>query len=65
VLRVKVTSTWTAGPKVSQQNIDQSMTLPPPARLLPIVHPGAMCSPGVNMGTLTGLQLCGPIRNKL
>ncbi|KAK3542983.1 hypothetical protein QTP70_008518 [Hemibagrus guttatus] len=34
-----------AGPKVSQQNIAQSRTLPPPARLLPIVHPGAMCSP--------------------
>ncbi|KAK3531074.1 hypothetical protein QTP70_009447 [Hemibagrus guttatus] len=32
-----------AGPKVSQQNIAQSRTLP--ARLLPIVHPGAMCSP--------------------
>ncbi|KAK3539290.1 hypothetical protein QTP86_033700 [Hemibagrus guttatus] len=33
--------------KVSQQNIYQSRTLPPPARLLPIVHPGAMCSPGL------------------
>ncbi|KAK3505862.1 hypothetical protein QTP70_003825 [Hemibagrus guttatus] len=35
-----------AGPKVSQQNIAQSRTPPPLARLLPIVHPGAMCSPG-------------------
>ncbi|KAK3548795.1 hypothetical protein QTP70_020682, partial [Hemibagrus guttatus] len=32
-------------PKVSQQNIAQSMALPPPACLLRIVHPGAMCSP--------------------
>jgi len=39
-------STWMAGPKVSQQNIAQSITLPPPACLLPIVRPGAMCSPG-------------------
>ncbi|KAK3561432.1 hypothetical protein QTP86_002841, partial [Hemibagrus guttatus] len=46
VLRVKVTSPWMAGPKVSQQNIAQSMRLPPPARLLPIVHAGAMCFPG-------------------
>ncbi|KAK3541089.1 hypothetical protein QTP86_012748 [Hemibagrus guttatus] len=38
-----------AGPKVSQQNIAQSRTLPPLARLLPIVHPGAMCSPDVTM----------------
>ncbi|KAK3555257.1 hypothetical protein QTP86_014833 [Hemibagrus guttatus] len=43
---VKVTSTWMAEPKVSQQKIAQGMTLPPPARLLPIVHPGAMCSAG-------------------
>ncbi|KAK3574259.1 hypothetical protein QTP86_004397 [Hemibagrus guttatus] len=41
VVHVKVTSTWMAGPKVSH-----SMTLPLPACLLPIVHPGAMCSPG-------------------
>ncbi|KAK3533963.1 hypothetical protein QTP70_034997 [Hemibagrus guttatus] len=47
VLRVKVTSTWMAGPKVSQQNIAQSRTVLPPARLLPIVHPGAMCSPDI------------------
>ncbi|XP_067287607.1 secreted immunoglobulin domain 1 [Pseudorasbora parva] len=32
---------------VSQQNIAQSITLPPPACLLLIVHPGAMCSPGL------------------
>ena len=38
---VKVTSTCIAGPKVSQQNIAQSITLPPLACLLPIVHPGA------------------------
>ncbi|MCJ8742286.1 hypothetical protein PDJAM_G00080250 [Pangasius djambal] len=33
------------GPKVSQQNIAQSITLPLPACLLPIVHPGAISSP--------------------
>ncbi|MCJ8731866.1 hypothetical protein PDJAM_G00204410 [Pangasius djambal] len=33
------------GPKVSQQNIAQSITLPPPACVLPIVHPGAISSP--------------------
>ncbi|KAK3528760.1 hypothetical protein QTP70_011191 [Hemibagrus guttatus] len=56
VLRVKVTSTGTAGPKVSQQNIAQSMTLPPPARLLPIVNPCAMCSP-----VLTYAWVCGSL----
>ncbi|KAK3540285.1 hypothetical protein QTP70_029622 [Hemibagrus guttatus] len=46
VEHVKVTSTWMAqGPKVSQHHIAQRMTLPPPVYLLPIVHPGAMCSP--------------------
>ena len=35
-----------AEPRVSQQNIAQSITLPQPACLLHIVHPGAMCSPG-------------------
>ncbi|KAL1022270.1 hypothetical protein UPYG_G00024480 [Umbra pygmaea] len=39
-----------AGPKVSQQNIAQSITLLLPAFLLPIVHPGAMCSPGKEYG---------------
>ncbi|XP_067288474.1 tripartite motif-containing protein 16-like protein [Pseudorasbora parva] len=34
------------GPEVSQQNVAQSITLPPPACPLPIVHPGAMCYPG-------------------
>ncbi|XP_026232523.1 trace amine-associated receptor 13c-like [Anabas testudineus] len=34
-----------AQPKGSQQNIAQSITLPPPASLLPIVHPGVMWSP--------------------
>ena len=43
---VRLTSTWMAGPKVSQQNIAQSITRPPPACFLPIVHPGTMCSPG-------------------
>ncbi|XP_053098323.1 uncharacterized protein LOC113547703 isoform X2 [Pangasianodon hypophthalmus] len=33
------------GPNVSQQNIAQSITLPPPACLLPTVHPGAISSP--------------------
>ncbi|KAK3524920.1 hypothetical protein QTP86_011505 [Hemibagrus guttatus] len=47
VVQIKVTSTWMAGPNVSQQNIAQSITLPPLACLLSIVHPGAMCSPGV------------------
>ncbi|ROI15141.1 PIH1 domain-containing protein 1 [Anabarilius grahami] len=45
LVRVKVTSTWMAGPKVSKQNIAQSITLPLPDCLLPIFHPGAMCSP--------------------
>ncbi|KAK3505989.1 hypothetical protein QTP70_003387 [Hemibagrus guttatus] len=49
VVHVKVMSTQMAGPKISQQNIAQSMTLPLPARLLPIVHPGAMFSPGDSM----------------
>ncbi|KAK3524353.1 hypothetical protein QTP70_028041 [Hemibagrus guttatus] len=31
------------------QNIAQIMTLPTPTRLIPIMHPGAMCSPGFNM----------------
>ncbi len=46
VVRDEVTSTWMAGPKASQQNIAQSFKLPPPACLLPVVHPGAMGSPG-------------------
>ncbi len=33
-----------AGPKVSQQNIVQSITLSPPACLLPIVHPAPISS---------------------
>ncbi|KAK3545319.1 hypothetical protein QTP70_003737, partial [Hemibagrus guttatus] len=49
VVHVKVKSTRMAGPKVSQQNIAQSMTLPLPACLLPTVHPGAMFSPGDSM----------------
>ena len=43
---VKVTSTWMAGPKAFQKNISQSITLPLPSYLFPIVHPGAMCSSG-------------------
>ncbi|XP_058237745.1 uncharacterized protein LOC131347599 [Hemibagrus wyckioides] len=61
VVRVKVTSIWMAGPKVSQQYTAQSMTLPPPACLLPTVHPGAMCSPGVQTQhsvTLSSQSLC-------
>lgn len=46
VVHVQTKSTWMVGPRVSQQNIGQSITLPPLAGLLPIVHPGAMCSPG-------------------
>ncbi|KAK3515003.1 hypothetical protein QTP70_003253 [Hemibagrus guttatus] len=42
--------------KVSQQNIDQRVTLPPPACLLPIVHPGAMCSP---VQPITNLAIWG------
>ena len=33
-------------PNVSQKNFAQSITLPRPACLPPIVHPGVMCSPG-------------------
>ena len=33
------------GPRVSQKNIAQNITLPPPC-LLPTVHPGALSSPG-------------------
>lgn len=32
--------------KVSQQSLAQSITLPMPACLFSIVHPGALCSPG-------------------
>lgn len=32
VVRVKVTFTWMAGPKVSHQNIAQRITLPPPSQ---------------------------------
>ena len=46
MVRVKVTSTWMARHKVSQQNIAQSITLPEPACILPLVHPCAMCSLG-------------------
>ncbi|KAK3559772.1 hypothetical protein QTP86_020723 [Hemibagrus guttatus] len=62
-----------AGPKVSQQSIAQSRTLPPPARLLPIVHPGAMCSPvkqvyGLVSGQVSGLlsgQVSGQVSGLL
>ena len=42
----KVTSTWTSGPEVSQQNVTPSITLPPPARLPLVVHPGVTSFPG-------------------
>ncbi|KAK3528532.1 hypothetical protein QTP70_001737 [Hemibagrus guttatus] len=57
VIRVKVTSTWMAEPKVSQQNNAQSMTLPPPTHLLPIVHPGTMCSPDIQLQSWKGREL--------
>lgn len=51
---VHITSTGIPGPKTSQQNIAQSTTLPLSACLLPIVHPGAITSPGQQC---TGTQL--------
>lgn len=41
-----MTYTWMTEPKVSLQIIAQSITLPLLAYLLPMVHPGAMCSQG-------------------
>lgn len=44
MVRLKIISTWKAGPKVAQQKIPQSIKLLPSARFLPTVHPGARCS---------------------
>ena len=41
MVRVKAESTWVPIPKVSQQNIAWSITLPLQVRLLPIVQPAA------------------------
>lgn len=38
VRRVKVTSSWTSGPKVSQHNVAPGVTLPLPACLRPVIY---------------------------
>lgn len=43
---MEVTSTWVTGPKVSQLNVAESVTLMHHLDLLSIVEPGAISSPG-------------------
>lgn len=40
-----ITEYWMAGPKLSQQNVVQSITLPLSACLLPTVHPNDLTQP--------------------
>ncbi len=56
VVRVKVTSTWMPGSKVSQQNIAQSITLLSPMFLLPTLHPLAISSNTHAPGHPSGLK---------